>query len=87
MKGYLETGDAPWTTQLIGRYAFFGLSGHALYTGLLGAGIGLAVQDRRRPRPVRSSWVCWWRSGPTWPTTRSPGPSGIIKPPGTPPAG
>ncbi len=41
-------GNAGWITQLAGRYPLFGLGGHALYTGLFGAFLGLARQTTRR---------------------------------------
>src|SRR5262245_35097519 len=47
-QGYTETGVAPYGSQLGGRYALFGLAGHAMFTGLFGAFLGLATQTRRR---------------------------------------
>jgi protease PrsW len=47
-QGYAETGIAPWGMQLGWRYALFGLGGHALFTALFGASLGLALQTRRR---------------------------------------
>jgi len=47
-QNYAEFGTAPWGLQLGFRYALFGLSGHPLFTGLFGAGLGLAMQTRRR---------------------------------------
>jgi RsiW-degrading membrane proteinase PrsW (M82 family) len=47
-QGYAEYGVAPWGAQLGGRYALFGLGGHAMYTAILGAAFGVAVQTRRR---------------------------------------
>ncbi|CAG0937313.1 hypothetical protein TFLX_06238 [Thermoflexales bacterium] len=46
--GFAWTGVAPWGAQIGGRYALFGFAGHALYTGLFGAGLGWARQSRRR---------------------------------------
>ena len=46
-QNYAEFGTAPWGLQLGFRYALFGLSGHPLFTGLFGAGLGLAMQTRR----------------------------------------
>ena len=46
-QGYVETGVAPWGMQLGWRYALFGLGGHALFTALFGASLGLALQTRR----------------------------------------
>jgi protease PrsW len=50
-QGYAETGVAPWGMQLGWRYALFGFGGHALFTALFGASLGLALQTRRR-------WLC-----------------------------
>ena len=47
-QGYAETGVAPWGMQLGWRYALFGLGGHALFTALFGASLGLALQTRAR---------------------------------------
>lgn len=47
-QGYAEFGVAPWGMQLGWRYALFGFGGHAMFTGLFGALLGLAVQTRRR---------------------------------------
>ena len=47
-QGYAETGVAPYGSQLGGRYALFGLAGHAMFTGIFGASLGLAIQTRRR---------------------------------------
>ncbi len=47
-QGYAESGVAPWGMQLGWRYALFGLGGHALFTALFGASLGLALQTRRR---------------------------------------
>jgi hypothetical protein len=47
-QGYAEFGTAPWGMQLGWRYALFGLSGHAMFTGIFGAFLGLALQTRRR---------------------------------------
>jgi RsiW-degrading membrane proteinase PrsW (M82 family) len=43
-QNYAEFGFAPWGFQLGSRFALFGLGGHALYTGLFGAFVGLARQ-------------------------------------------
>jgi RsiW-degrading membrane proteinase PrsW (M82 family) len=45
-QGYAEWGVAPWGLQFGGRFALFGLAGHALYTGVFGAFLGLARQTR-----------------------------------------
>jgi RsiW-degrading membrane proteinase PrsW (M82 family) len=47
-QGYAEYGVAPYGQQLGGRFALFGLAGHALYTGMFGAFLGLARQTPRR---------------------------------------
>ena len=46
--GVEQFGAAPWELQLGARFALFGLSGHALFSGLFGASLGLARQTRRR---------------------------------------
>jgi RsiW-degrading membrane proteinase PrsW (M82 family) len=46
--GFNTTGDAPLYFQIADRFALFGFSGHALYTGLFGMGLGLARQTTRR---------------------------------------
>jgi RsiW-degrading membrane proteinase PrsW (M82 family) len=45
-QGYAEYGAAPFGSQLGARYALFGLGGHALFTGIFGASLGLAIQTR-----------------------------------------
>ena len=47
-QGYAEYGVAPYGAQFGSRYALFGLGGHALFTGIFGASLGLAIQTRRR---------------------------------------
>jgi RsiW-degrading membrane proteinase PrsW (M82 family) len=47
-QGYARFGVAPWGMQLGWRYALFGFGGHALFSGMFGALLGLAVQTRRR---------------------------------------
>jgi RsiW-degrading membrane proteinase PrsW (M82 family) len=44
MNGYAADGVVPWQQQLLGRFLFLGLNGHALYTALLGAGLGYLAQ-------------------------------------------
>ena len=51
-QGYAEYGVVPFGAQLGARYALFGFGGHALFTGLFGASLGLALQTRRR-------WLRW----------------------------
>src|SRR5262249_41978118 len=43
-QGYAQTGVAPYGLQLGGRYALFGLGGHAMSTGIFRAFLGLALQ-------------------------------------------
>ena len=50
-QGYAEFGTPPYGAQLGFRYALFGLGGHALFTGMFGAFLGLALQTRH----------IWWR--------------------------
>jgi RsiW-degrading membrane proteinase PrsW (M82 family) len=45
---YALTGAAPYWQQIATRFVFLGLDGHALYSALFGAGLGLALQTRRR---------------------------------------
>ena len=47
-QGYAEFGKAPWGMQLGWRYALFGFGGHAMFTGMFGALLGLVMQTRRR---------------------------------------
>jgi len=47
-QGYAEHGVAPYGMQLGARYALFGFGGHAMFTGIFGAFLGLGVQTRRR---------------------------------------
>ena len=47
-QGYAQYGVAPYSAQFGSRYALFGLGGHALFTGIFGASLGLAIQTRRR---------------------------------------
>jgi RsiW-degrading membrane proteinase PrsW (M82 family) len=42
--GYVATGVAPFATQLLARFVFFGVNGHLIFTALTGAGFGLARQ-------------------------------------------
>jgi PrsW family intramembrane metalloprotease len=46
-QNYAEYEVAPYGLQLGSRYAMFGLGGHALFTGIFGASLGLALQTRR----------------------------------------
>jgi RsiW-degrading membrane proteinase PrsW (M82 family) len=47
-QGYAEFGTAPYGLQLGARYALFGLGGHAMFTGIFGAFLGVGRQTRRR---------------------------------------
>jgi len=47
-QGYAEHGVAPYGLQLGARYALFGLGGHAMFTGIFGAFLGVGRQTRRR---------------------------------------
>jgi RsiW-degrading membrane proteinase PrsW (M82 family) len=47
-QSYVEHGIAPYGLQLGGRYALLGFGGHALFTGIFGASLGLAAQTQRR---------------------------------------
>ena len=42
---YAATGIAPYVSQIVPRFALFGVSGHALYSGIFGAGLGMARQS------------------------------------------
>lgn len=46
-QGYAEYGAAPYGRELGYRYALLGLGGHAMFTGMFGAFLGLALQTRR----------------------------------------
>jgi RsiW-degrading membrane proteinase PrsW (M82 family) len=45
LSGYAESGSADYLSQLIPRFVLFGVNGHALYTALFGAALGLARQS------------------------------------------
>src|SRR5262245_14305228 len=47
MQGYAQQGVAPYNLQLGLRFGLFGLGGHAMFTGLFGLFLGLAVQTSR----------------------------------------
>ncbi|UBF26231.1 PrsW family intramembrane metalloprotease [Kovacikia minuta CCNUW1] len=47
LQGFVDTGTAPWLSQLGSRHSAFGLGTHALFTGLFGMGLGLARQTVR----------------------------------------
>jgi protease PrsW len=42
---YAATGVAPYISQIVPRFALFGVSGHALYSAMFGAGLGMARQS------------------------------------------
>ena len=46
-QGYAKHGVAAFGMQLGARYALFGLGGHAMFTAIFGAFLGLALQTRR----------------------------------------
>jgi RsiW-degrading membrane proteinase PrsW (M82 family) len=46
-QGYAEFGTPPWGMQLGWRYALFGFGGHAMFTGIFGVFLGVAMQTRR----------------------------------------
>ena len=46
-QGFAEHGVAPWGLQFGARFALFGLGGHAMFTGIFGAFLGVARQTRR----------------------------------------
>jgi RsiW-degrading membrane proteinase PrsW (M82 family) len=46
-QGFAEYGTPPYGAQLGTRYALFGFGGHALFTGLFGAFLGMGLQTRR----------------------------------------
>jgi RsiW-degrading membrane proteinase PrsW (M82 family) len=41
---YLDAGFAPFMGQLVPRFVFGGINGHAIYSALFGAGIGMAIE-------------------------------------------
>jgi protease PrsW len=47
-QGYAEYRAAPFGLQLGSRYALLGLGGHAMFTGMFGAFLGLALAARRK---------------------------------------
>jgi RsiW-degrading membrane proteinase PrsW (M82 family) len=44
--GYAEHGVPPYEVQIGARYALFGLGGHAMFTGIFGALLGVSLQTR-----------------------------------------
>src|SRR4026207_528971 len=51
-QNFVEFGDAPLGFQLGMRYAWLGLAGHAMFSGIFGASLGFA-------RATRSRWLAW----------------------------
>lgn len=51
-QNYAQFGFAPFGLQLGARYALFGLSGHAMFTGIFGAMLGFTRQSHR-------AWLRW----------------------------
>jgi RsiW-degrading membrane proteinase PrsW (M82 family) len=47
-QGYAQSGVAPYGLQLGGRFALLGLGGHAMFTAIFGALLGVALATRRR---------------------------------------
>ncbi len=47
-QAYAEYQVTPWGFQYGGRFALFGLGGHAMFTGIFGAFLGVARQTTRR---------------------------------------
>ena len=50
-QNFAQFGTAPYGFQLGMRYAWLGLAGHAMFSGIFGASLGLARMGRRK----------WWR--------------------------
>jgi hypothetical protein len=47
-QNFVQFGDAPYGFQLGARYAWLGLAGHAMFSGIFGAALGLARATRSR---------------------------------------
>jgi RsiW-degrading membrane proteinase PrsW (M82 family) len=47
-QNFVQFGDAPYGFQLGARYAWLGLAGHAMFSGVFGASLGLARATRSR---------------------------------------
>jgi len=47
-QNFVQFGDAPYGFQLGARYAWLGLAGHAMFSGIFGASLGLARATRSR---------------------------------------
>lgn len=48
MKGYVETGVAPFGEQFAARFVFLGFNGHLIWSAICGAGVGIARQTSSR---------------------------------------
>jgi RsiW-degrading membrane proteinase PrsW (M82 family) len=59
-QGWAEHGVAPWGLQLGSRFALVGLGGHAMFTGIFGAFLGVARQTTRRWLRVLAPLVGLW---------------------------
>jgi RsiW-degrading membrane proteinase PrsW (M82 family) len=51
-QNFVEFGTAPYGFQIGTRYAWFGLAGHALFSGIFGASLGVARSTAKR-------WLRW----------------------------
>ena len=51
-QNFVQFGDAPFGFQLGIRYAWLGLAGHAMFSGIFGASLGFA-------RATRFRWLAW----------------------------
>ncbi|OQA41995.1 MAG: hypothetical protein BWY52_02365 [Chloroflexi bacterium ADurb.Bin325] len=51
-RSFAETGSAAFVQQFVAHFALLGLGGHTLFAALLGAGFGLAREERRRAMQV-----------------------------------
>ncbi len=52
VNAYVETGTAPFASQFAARFTLLGLGGHALFSGLFGAGLGAATTERSGGRRI-----------------------------------
>jgi protease PrsW len=59
MQGYVAHGVAPYGLELGGRYGLLGLGGHAMFSGLFGLFLGLAVQTSRMWLRVLAPVLGW----------------------------
>jgi RsiW-degrading membrane proteinase PrsW (M82 family) len=56
-QNYLELGFAPYGLQLGARYAWLGMAGHAMFSGIFGASLGVARATRRPAVRLLSPFV------------------------------